>query len=385
MITNGFMYIAFLVFFSAILVGVRKLTNWKIFNFVPPIVMVYLFNMVFCTINLWDMEATAPAFSATKNNLLYAMIFVMLLNCDFRKLAKLGGRMIAIFMGGAVTISIGFVIVYIFFKGSLGVESWRGMAALCASWIGGSGNMAAMQDALMVPEADFGAGLIVDTIFYSVWIALLLIAIPFASKWNKAVNADTSKLEEVAKATSAEVASQKKEVDGTSILILLGLSLMVSAVSQELGGVLAFGLLDKGTMTVLLVTAIGLISAMTPLGKLAGIGEMSNVYLYVVISLLASRAGLNELLDAPMWLLAGLIVLIIHVVLMFLLSKLFRWDLCMVSTASLANIGGSASAPIVASAYDGSYAGIGVLMGVLGAAVGNIFGLVVANIMQLFA
>lgn len=385
MITKGFTYIAFLIFFASMLVAVKKHTNWKIFNFVPPIVMVYLFNMIFCTINLWDMEATAATYSATKNNLLYAMIFVMLLRCDFRKLAKLGGRMIAIFMGGAITISIGFVIAFIFFKGVLGVESWRAMAALCASWIGGSGNMAAIQDALSVPEADFGAALIVDTVFYSIWIALLLVVIPFASKWNNAVKADTTKLEAIAAATSAEIDKEKKTLDFTSLLTLLGLSLMISAISQNLGGALAFGFLDKGTMTVLLVTAIGLVAAMSPIGKMAGIEEMSNIYLYVVISLLASRAGLNEILAAPMWLLAGLLVLVIHVILMFVLSKIFHWDLCMVSTASLANIGGSASAPIVASAYDGSYAGIGVLMGVLGAAIGNIMGLLVGSIMQFFA
>ncbi|MEW9124782.1 MAG: DUF819 family protein [Thermotaleaceae bacterium] len=385
MITNGFTYIAFLVFFAAMLVAVKKATNWKIFNFIPPIVMVYLFNMIFCTINLWDMEATAGAYSATKNNLLYAMIFVMLLSCDFRKLAKLGGRMIAIFMGGAITISIGFIVAFIFFKGILGVDSWRALAALCASWIGGSGNMAAIQDALSVPEADFGAALIVDTVFYSVWIALLLVVIPFASKWNKAVKADTSKLEAIAAATNAEIDKEKKTLDFTSLLTLLGLSLMISAIAQNLGGALAFGMLDKGTMTVLLVTAIGLVAAMSPIGKMSGISEMSNIYLYVVIALLASRAGLNEILAAPMWLVAGLLVLIIHIVGMFILSKLFHWDLCMVSTASLANIGGSASAPIVASAYDGSYAGIGVLMGVLGAAIGNVMGLLVASIMQFFA
>lgn len=384
MITNGFSYIAFLIFFASILVAIKKATNWKIFNFVPPIVMVYLFNMIFCTINLWDMEATASAYSATKNNLLYAMIFVMLLRCDFRKLAKLGGRMIAVFMGAAITISVGFVLAFVIFKGVLGVESWRGMAALCASWIGGSGNMAAIQDALSVPEADFGAALIVDTIFYSVWIALLLVVIPFASKWNKAVKADTSKLEAIASATNAEINKESNKVDFTSLFVLLGLSLMVSAICQYLGGVLAYGFLDKGTVTVLLVTAIGLVAAMSPIGKISGIEEMSNIYLYVVISLLASRAGLGEILDAPMWLLAGLFVMIIHTVGMFILSKIFHWDLCMVSTASLANIGGSASAPIVASAYDGSYAGIGVLMGVLGAAIGNIMGLGVASIMKLF-
>ncbi|HLR20548.1 MAG TPA: DUF819 family protein [Tissierellaceae bacterium] len=385
MITNGFTYIALLVFFSAMLVAVRKLTNWKIFEFVPPIVMVYLFNMLFATINLWDMEATSYAFSATKNNLLYAMIFVMLLRCDFRKLAKLGGRMISIFMGGAISIIVGFILIFILFKGVLGAESWRGMAALAASWVGGSANMAAMQDALSVPEADFGAALIVDTVFYSIWLAIMLVLVPFKSKWNKIMKADTSKLEDVAAATTAEINKEDKDLDFSSLFTLLGLSLIISAITQNLGEVLAFGMIDSGTMTVLLVTIIGLIAALSPLGEMAGVEEMSNMYLYVVISLLASRAGLNEILDAPMWLIAGLFVLIIHIILMVVFSKLFRWDLCMVTTASVANIGGAASAPIVSSAYDRSYVGIGVLMGVLGSAVGNIMGLIAANIMRLFA
>ena len=111
---------------------------------------------------------------------------------------------------------------------------------------------------------------------------------------------------------------------------------------------------------------------------------MSSVYLYLVVSMLASRASLVDLLAEPMWVVYGFVILAIHVVLMFLLSKLFKWDLCMVSTASLANIGGSASAPIVATAYNPNFAGIGVLMGVLGAAVGNFFGLGMGAILQLF-
>ena len=89
-------------------------------------------------------------------------------------------------------------------------------------------------------------------------------------------------------------------------------------------------------------------------------------------------------MSAPLWIVAGLVVMIIHIGIMYLLSKLFHWDCCMVSTAALANIGGSASAPIVASAYNPSYAGIGVLMGVLGAAVGNFCGLAMGSLMQMF-
>ena len=100
--------------------------------------------------------------------------------------------------------------------------------------------------------------------------------------------------------------------------------------------------------------------------------------------MLASRASLVDLIAAPMWVVYGFVILLVHVVLMFVLSKIFKWDLCMVSTASLANIGGSASAPIVATAYNANFAGIGVLMGILGQAIGNLCGLAMGAILQLF-
>ena len=120
------------------------------------------------------------------------------------------------------------------------------------------------------------------------------------------------------------------------------------------------------------------------MGTLPAVEELSTIYLYAVVSLLASTAAVTDLISAPLWVVYGFAILLIHVVLMFLLSKLFRWDLCMVSTASLANLGGSASAPIVATAYDSSYAGIGVLMGVLGAAIGNMCGLGMGAVLRLF-
>lgn len=170
----------------------------------------------------------------------------------------------------------------------------------------------------------------------------------------------------------------------------IGLSLIVSAISQYVGASLngalrdvGLAMFDKGSMTTLFVTVLGLVCAMTPLGKVPAVEELSSVYLYAVVSLLASTASVTDLLAAPMWVVYGFFILAVHVILMFFLSKLFHWDLCMVSTASLANIGGAASAPIVASAYDASYAGIGVLMGVLGAAVGNFAGMICGAILKM--
>ena len=107
MITNGFTYIAFLMLIAGSLMALQKYTKWRIFDVVPPLVWIYVLNMIFCTIGVFDLAAVKPTYSAFKNNLLYAMIFVMLLRCDFRKLSKLGPRMIAIFLGCSLTLAIG--------------------------------------------------------------------------------------------------------------------------------------------------------------------------------------------------------------------------------------------------------------------------------------
>ena len=391
-ITNGFTYIAFLMFLAGGLLALEKYAKWKIFNYIPPLVWIYVLNMVFCTMGLYASDECSAAYSGLKNNLLYAMIFVMLLRCDFRKLAKLGGRMVAIFLGCSVTLAVGFVIGYPIFKGTLGADTWAAVAALYASWVGGSANMAAMQDALPVDPGAYSCALALDTVCYSVWIALLLFVVKYSKKWDNAVKADTSKLAAVAEAANAEVAKEKQQAKAADWIWLIGLSLIVSAASQKIGLLMNTGLksvglsmFDKGTCTTVFVTVLGLICAMTPIGKLPAVEELSNILLYAVVSLLATQAPLNDLLSAPMWVVYGLFILAIHVVLMFLLSKVFRWDLCMVSTASVANIGGSASAPIIAVAYHESYAGIGVLMGVLGAAIGNFLGLGMGAILHLMA
>ena len=396
-ITNGFTYIAFLMFIAGGLLALEKYAKLKIFNWVPPLVFIYVLNMIFCTMGLYsDPDGACKAvYSALKNNLLYAMIFVMLLRCDFRKLAKLGARMIAIFLGCSITIGLGTVVGYPIFMNMIGggEKTWAATAALYASWVGGSANMAAMQAALPVDEGAYACALALDTVCYSLWIALLLFMVKYSDKWDNATKANTSGLKAIADAANAEIEKEKNvKASAADWIFMIGLSLMVSAIGQWVGAQLntffkgvGLAMFDKGTCTTVFITILGLVCALTPLGKMPAINELSNVYLYAVVSLLASTATLVDLLAAPMWVVYGLFILVIHVVGMFVLSKLFHWDLCMVSTASVANIGGSASAPIIAVAYNEAYAGIGVLMGVVGAAVGNFMGLGMGAILKMIA
>ena len=137
-IENGFTYIAFLMFLSGGLLALQKYAKWKIFHVVPPLVWIYLIGMVCCTAGMFESEGVSAAYGALKNNLLYAMIFVMLLRCDFKKIAKLGGRLIAIFLGCSLPLAIGFVVFFPILKEAMGggEKTWAATAALFASWVG---------------------------------------------------------------------------------------------------------------------------------------------------------------------------------------------------------------------------------------------------------
>lgn len=386
MITNGFTYIAVLIFLAAFLVWLQKYTKWKFFDYVPPIVLLYLVTMIMCTLNVWDLKATKPAYSALKNNILYAMIFLMLLRCDIRKILKLGPKMLGGFFAASVSIGIGFIATYAILHGVLGAGSWKALGALCGSWMGGSGNMIAVQAALDIGEADMAYALVVDSIDYSIWVMFLLWAINLAPKFNKWVKADTTTLDEVSRKLEDDAKANDGKITFINIIFLLGLSLVVSAFGQNIGtainGVAPF--LDKATWTVLLITLAGLVGAITPIGKMAGTSELSNVMLYSVVALLASRASFLELTDAPIWIIAGFMILAIHGIILVLLAKIFKLDMFTCGVASLANIGGSASAPILAGAYSGALVPVGVLMALMGYVIGTGGGLIVAHIMSLF-
>ena len=390
MITNGFTYMAVLLFMAAVLVTLEKTSKGgaaKFFKYVPAVVLCYLVAMLLCTLQVWDMEATKPAYSALKNSLTYAMIFAMLLRCDIRKVLKLGPKMLLGFFCATFTIMVGFILAFLLMKGKIGSDAWMGLGALCGSWIGGSGNMVATQAALNISEADMGYALVIDSIDYSLWVMFLLWAIQLAPKFNKWTKADTSKLDEVSVRLEEEAKLNTKPITFQSLILLLGCSFVVSSIATNVGAKLYefTNFSDKATWTVLFVTAVALIAAVTPLGKVAGSNEVSNLLLYAVIGLLASRASLLELGEAPAWIATGFIVLGIHAVLMILICKLLKLDLFTAGVASLANIGGTASAPVLAGSYSGSLVPVGILMALMGYVVGTPLAVVCAHIMESLA
>ena len=124
---------------------------------------------------------------------------------------------------------------------------------------------------------------------------------------------------------------------------------------------------------------------MTPLGKIPGAPELSNVLLYTLVALIAANANFGELTQAPAYILAGFLILLIHGVFMAILAKVFKLDLFTCGIASLANIGGVASSPILAAAYSQALVPIAVLMALIGVIVGTFSGLGVAQLLKLIS
>lgn len=389
MITNGFTYIAVLLFITGILVMLPKIFTGKIaqkfFNFAAPIVLMYLGFMVLCTLKVWDLESTASTYSALKNPILYAMLFIMLLRCDFKKIIKLGPKMLVGFFAATFSIAIGFVVSYAIFGRWLGDGAYNALGALCGSWMGGTGNMLAIQEALHVQEADMVFALVMDSICGAFYIMFLLWAVTKAPQFNKWTKANTKAIDEVGAALEEAAKTDNRKLCWQNIMILLGAGFLVSAVTTKLGALInSFApFLDKATWTVLIVTALGVILAMTPFGKIKGTEEVSNTMLYVVVALIASRADLSGVATAPIWLLCGLVILLIHIGLMLVLAKLMKLDVFTCAVASLANIGGTASAPVLAASYSDALVPVGIVMALLGYVVGTGGGLIVAKAMEI--
>lgn len=389
MIQNGFLYFSTLVFLTAILVSLPLIFSGKtakrIFRFAPPVVLIYLGMMFLCTVHFWDLDSTKNVYVQLKNPLLYAMLFIMLLRCDMKIIIKLGPRMLLGFLAATLSIGLGFVISYALFQPLLGNEAWKSLGALCGSWMGGGGNMLAIQAALQVDEGSMAYALVMDSICGTVYIMFLLWAIGRADHFNRWTKADTRLIDSVGHSLRQAAAENEKKFTWQNLLILLGCGFLVSALSEHAGAFINkyISFLDQTTWTVLVVTLLGILFAVTPLSRLKGTEEVSNVMLYIVIAMLASRADLSAIGNAPAWLLCGLVILAIHIIIMIAIAKLCRMDLFTCCVASLANVGGTATAPVLAGAYSNYLVPVGIIMALLGYVVGTGGGLFVARLMSL--
>ena len=384
MIADGFTYVSVLIFFASFILAAERATGWAVFRVIPGVVFIYAGSMLLSTLGLWGMAATKPIYRELSTILTYAMIFTMLLRSDVRKIFCLGPRMLLGFCAATVTIAAGFIVSFLVMKEYLGANAWMPLGALSGSWIGGYDNIAEIQTALHIPLIDMEGAFIVDSIDYTVWVMFLFWLVTLAPRFNRRIGADTTKLDAVTQAIEHDDARRTGSISFQGVFLILGTALLVAAVGANIGPLLyiAMPFFTKSIWTILFILIFGLIAAFSPLGRIAGSMEIANVMLYSLIALTASRTSVLQFGDAPAWVLAGFIILGVHLLLMMLIARIFKLDMFTLCISSMANIGGAASAPILASLYSGALIPVGIFLAIIGHFIGTPLGLWIAHLLK---
>ena len=384
-ITGGFDFIAVMFGICGALVAIEQRCNARFFSWFPSIVLVMFASMALYTAGLWEMTDEVRFARATvRDNLIPAMLFLMSLRFNLAVIRRLGARLIALCLASTLSIMIGFIVVYEFMSPFLGDETPLTFATMSAGWTGGTQNFVAVKEALSVTDAAMTYTLLMGALCYSVWLVIIIGLKPFKKHFDRFLRADDSGLDEVLDALG-DVESNKT-FDMQALMLMLGLSLVVAAISNHLGTALAdLDLLSSMIWTIIISSALGMLCAPTWLGRTAGGDEVSGVMLYVIVALIGAEVSLNAIAQAPLYILSGFMILAIHATLLLFAARMLRMNLYLTGIASIANIGSAPSAAVVGAAYGRNLAPVAIIMALIGSMIGSFVGLGVAEILSWLA
>lgn len=341
--------------------------------------------------------------------LLPASLLLLCLGIDLKGLINLGPK--ALIMFGAATLGIiigGPIALLVASKlmpnviGANPDELWRGLSTIAGSWIGGGANQAAMKEIYEVKDNLFGTMIVVDVVVANIWMGFLLYGANISDKIDKKLKADNSAITDLKNKVADYRASISEMPTTTKLFVLMAVAfggvalahLGSDIISPALGAHKAT--LAKWNLTsltsgffwlVVIATTIGLGLSFTKAKKLEGVGasRWGSIFIYVLVATIGMKMNLGEVFSNLGLFAIGIIWMLIHVAILLLVAKLIRAPFFFVAVGSQANIGGAASAPIVASAFSPSLAPVGVLMAVLGYAMGTYGALICAQLMALVA
>ena len=363
---------------AAVLAGVFALSRVKalekLFELVPPVLWAYFVPMMLTTFGVTpDGNAAYDWFSYV---LLPMALFLLMLTIDLRAIASLGRLALIMLLVGTVGIVLGGPLSFLAVGQFVGdEEAWKGLAALSGSWIGGTANMVAIKESVGLSDAGLGPIIVVDTVVGYGWMAILLFLAKYQDGFNRWVGADTSAMDGVT-ATLKEMDTTRRPISIDTGAIIIGLGIGAAVLSRTLGGLLpSLGdptIISSGTWAVLVSVTAGLALSFTRLREFEadGASRIGYVALYLLLTSIGAQGNLGAILDAPLLVLTGVVWLAIHIALLFGAAKLLKAPLFFVATGSMANVGGAASAPIVASVYHPAMAPVGLLMAVAGYVLG---------------
>jgi uncharacterized membrane protein len=396
----------------------------KFYKIVPGLFMAYLIPAVLTSFGIiapeWEIVNSSGELIIQKSNLYYvasryllpAALVLMTLSIDLKAVFGLGWKALAMFFTGTIGIIIGGPIAILLISimspetvGGIGPDAvWRGLSTLAGSWIGGGANQTAMLEIYGYNQQLYGGMVFVDIVVANIWMSIILIGIGKSDKINKWLNADNSSIELLKEKVSSFSKKVKRNPTLTDIIIIMAIAFgtvsFAHFCSEFLGpsfknyistidsastrNIFTF-LESKFFWLISISTIIAILLSFTKAKNYEGAGasKFGSVFIYILVATIGMKMDLTMIFDNLGLISIGFVWMLIHALLLILIAKLIKAPYFFLAVGSQANVGGAASAPIVASAFHPSLATVGVLLAVVGYAVGTVGAIVCTILMEI--
>lgn len=423
---------------AAFFFWIERRTQWKFFQLAPPLVFIYLVPMLLTTADI--LPHKSPVYDAMKTFLLPMLLVMLLAKMNMRGAVSVLGRGLGVMLVGSLGVMIGAPIGLLCVRHWLQPDAWKAFGALAGSWIGGTANLAAVAEMLHSNGVESLSMLADSTITYLVWLPILLASKRYADRFARFTGVETNQAGQMEEADDIE---PEKETgpSTTDYLYLLCAALIAtwiadtsanwiearakvwfpptvieasvdgaqkppstSAATDDVPSSVANSTVpptsqpaqstptvsekspfaDATTWRILIVTTIGIGLSFTRLSRIPGSQELAMALLYLFVTRMGATADLKHVANqAVPFLIGALIWIFIHGAFCLLGAKIFKTDIHTAAIASAANVGGVATATIVASYHKRSLLPAAILMAIIGYAIGTYCGYITAQICRL--
>jgi len=409
LITNDAIVFGILIVLLAFIFKTSSSNNpfWKKFyKVIPMLLLCYFLPSLLTTLGIVDPHQSQLYFVASRY-LLPASLVLLTLSIDLKEVFKLGPKALIMFFTGTLGVVIGGPLAMFLASivspetvGGAGPEAvWRGMTTIAGSWIGGGANQAAMYEIFEPSDQLYSIMITVDVIVAEIWMAFLLIGVGKAAAIDRFFKADSSAvmhLQEKMHDFSQRIAKIPSLAD---LMMILGVGLGVTGLCHLLADNIApfiqenapflerFSLTSEFFWLIVLATTFGIAMSFTKVRNIEGAGasKVGSVFIYILVATIGMKMNILEIFDNPGLFVVGGIWMIFHVLLLLIVAKIVHAPYFFLAVGSKANIGGAASAPVVAAAFHPSLAPVGVLLAVLGYALGTYGAWLCGILMQMVA
>ena len=375
----------------------------KFFAWVPALLLCYFVPAFYNTVGLIDGANSALYNPVASRVLLPAALVLLTLSIDLKGILRLGPKLLFVFVAGTFGIVLGAVVSFQLMEWvwptAVAGDTWKGMAALAGSWIGGGANMVAMREVYAVDATLFGQFAVVDVAMASALMATLLFLANRSAQIDARSGADTRAIDEMKARMAAYEAANARIPTLTDLMVIVGVAFGLVGLAHAIATPLAawFGAnvasaaqlsLDSAFVwVVLLATAAGLGLSFTPVRRLesAGASKIGTVFLYFLIACIGMQMDFTQLFDRLELIAIGVIWMTVHVLVIWGAARLVRAPMFYVGVGSMGNVGAAASAPVIAAAFHPTLAPVGVLLGTVGYATGTVVAYFTGQLLRLMA